>query len=542
MPVITLALEYLDRLSGIERSVLFSRLPMIGSSIEKIEKNEAQVEFFPDRPDLFSAEGVARAMRGFLNLEAGLPLYKTSDSGITCSVDPLLHDIRPVFRAAVIRDLDFSDDAILSMMGLQEALHWAVGRGRSKVAIGLHDLDKVTPPFRYFASDKDWRFIPLDYSEMLTLDGILKEHPKGKAYAKVIEKFSKYPLIIDSNDEVLSFPPIINGELTRVTSDTKNAFLDVTGTDLRAVNVALNIICTALAETGAKIETVSIEGTSSPNLSPVLRKISIKEANELTGLSLTLDETATLLKRMRYGVEPCGEDKLDVYIPCFRADIMHDWDVFEDIAIAFGYENFTADIPDTFTIGLPHPVHARENLVRDIMSGLTYIQVMPFTLTSEEIMYTKTGRSVPSDLLRVKHPISIDQSVVRTDILPLLLETLVANRHRELPHRLFASGDVVHDTRTTQNLGAVSCHNQADFSEAYATIDALCRELALTYTVCESNDPLFMEGRRADILINKKKAGVFGEIHPRVLTAFELEHPVSAFELDLMVLPGFRVT
>jgi phenylalanyl-tRNA synthetase beta chain len=65
------------------------------------------------------------------------------------------------------------------------------------------------------------------------------------------------------------------------------------------------------------------------------------------------------------------------------------------------------------------------------------------------------------------------------------------------------------------------------------------RELGISYTVEESKDDAFIDGRRADIIVNGKNVGVFGEIHPAVLTAFELEHPVAAFELDIRAVPGY---
>jgi len=131
--------------------------------------------------------------------------------------------------------------------------------------------------------------------------------------------------------------------------------------------------------------------------------------------------------------------------------------------------------------------------------------------------------------------------VVRTELLPLLLEFLTLNRHRELPQRLFTVGDVVLDCKTHQQASGVSTHPDADFSEAYAAADAVLHELSIDYTVKESADPGFIEGRRGDIMVAGKKIGVFGEIHPAVLNAFELEHPVAAFEFDLRAVPGFPV-
>ena len=212
------------------------------------------------------------------------PSYPVKPSGISFTIDPKLADIRPVLGAAVIRGVSFDDESIQSIMSLQESLHWAVGRGRSKVAIGIHDLDTVKPPFHYIASPRSREFIPLDFTEKMTMDEILEKHPKGRDYAKIVKDFPLFPLIVDDDDHVLSFPPIINGERTRVTIDTKNILLDTTGTDKRAVSVAVNIICTAMAEAGATIESVEIGGVQTPTLAPAERTVSVKECSRLLGV------------------------------------------------------------------------------------------------------------------------------------------------------------------------------------------------------------------------------------------------------------------
>jgi len=539
MAVITLPYKYLERLTRTDRKTILEKVPLIGSDVERTEEDHADVEFFPDRPDLFSPEGVARAMRGYLGIETGLPSYPVKPSGISFSIDPKLADIRPVLGAAVIRGVTFDDESIQSIMSLQESLHWAVGRGRSKVAIGIHDLDTVRPPFRYIASPRSRSFVPLDYTEWMTMEEILEKHPKGRDYAKIVKDFPLFPLIIDSHDHVLSFPPIINGERTRVTVDTKNILLDTTGTDKRAVNVAVNIICTAMAEAGASIESVEIDGVQTPTLAPAERTVNVSECARILGVSLTAPQMAELLRKMRFGAEPTGADTVKVQVPCYRADIMHDWDLFEDVAIAYGYDKLESQPPRTFTVGKPHPVQVNAALAREAFTGLGYLEVMPFTLTSEDVLYKRMQRPETKGVLHVMHPISIENTVVRTELLPLLLEFLTINRHRELPQRLFTVGDVVLDCRTHQQAAGVSTHPDADFSEAYASADAVLHELSIDYTVKESEDPAFIDGRRGDIIVAGKTIGVFGEIHPAVLVAFELEHPVAAFEFDLRAVPGY---
>ena len=539
MATISLPYKYLERLTRTDKKTILDKVALIGSDVERIEEDHADVEFFPDRPDLFSPEGVARAMRGYLGIETGLITYPVKPSGISFTIDPKLADIRPVLGSAVIRGVTFDDESIQSIMSLQESLHWAVGRGRSKVAIGIHDLDTVNPPFRYIAAPRTRAFVPLDFAEWMSMEDILVKHPKGRDYAKIVKDFPLFPLIIDGHDHVLSFPPIINGERTRVTIDTKNILLDTTGTDKRAVSVAVNIICTAMAEAGAQIESVEIGGVQTPTLAPAERTVSVTECSRLLGIDLSADMMASLLQKMRFGAEPVGADKVKVQVPCYRADIMHDWDLFEDVAIAYGYDKIPALPPKTFTVGKPHPVQVNAALAREAFCGLGYLEVMPFTLTNEDVLFKKMQREEKRGVLFVMQPISIENTVVRTDLLPLLLEFLTLNRHRELPQRLFTVGDVVDSCLTYQQAAGVSMHPEADFSEAYASCDAVLHELSIDYTVKESADPAFIEGRRGDIIVAGKTVGVFGEIHPAVLNAFELEHPVAAFEFDLRAVPGY---
>ena len=189
---------------------------------------------------------------------------------------------------------------------------------------------------------------------------------------------------------------------------------------------------------------------------------------------------------------------------------MHDWDIFEDVAIAYGYENLQAMPPATFTVGKPHPVQTYANIARDIFCGLGYLEVMPFTLTNEDILFNRMRRPEVPGVLHVLHPISIENTVVRPDLLPLLLEFLALNRHRELPQRLFTVGDVVERCATHQQVAGVSTHPDADFSEAYACADGVLHELSITYAVKESEDPAFIEGRRGDIIVAGKKQGFSG--------------------------------
>ncbi|MCX9015300.1 MAG: phenylalanine--tRNA ligase subunit beta [Candidatus Methanoperedens sp.] len=531
MPVISLDYKDFEELSGMDKDTIIERIPMMGCDIERIEDDHIDIEFFPNRPDLYSVEGVARAVRGFMGKETGLCEYKVSQSDIKFTKDTDIDSIRPYIVSAVVRNVKFTSSSIESLMALQESMHWAVGRNRRKVSIGVHDLSKITPPFRYIAQDPGFKFVPLDFTEPMSMKEILEKHPKGVKFAFILEDFNKYPLILDANDNVVSFPPIINGELTRVTEETTDLLIEITGLD-PAVSTALNIVVTALAERGGKVESVMIDGKQTPDLKPATMKLDSSEVKELLGFALTDDEIISYLGKMRFGARKSG-DGIEVSIPSYRSDIMHTWDLIEDIGIAYGYGNIKPELPETSAIGTAHPISELRDSMREIMVGLGYYDVMPFTLSSERLQFDMMRREKPDGITRILYPISEDHTIVRSTILPNLLEILSINRHREQPQRIFEAGEVIVDCQNRLRLGAVAIHPQANFTEIQSVVDAVMRERRISYEVKESGDPAFLGGRRADIFVVGLKIGVFGELHPEVISNFGMEHPIIGFELEL---------
>ena len=542
MPVITLQYDDLEELTGTDKETIIKRVPMIGADIERIEEKYIDIEFFPDRPDLYSVEGAARAMRGFLDLETGLSEYEIKPSKVSISVSEDILGIRPFLGCAVVRGVKFTSSSIKSLMDLQEDLHWGLGRNRKKVSIGVHDLSNIKPPFRYMAVDPSFEFVPLDYTEKMSMTEILEKHPKGMRFAHLVRGFDKYPIILDADDNVLSFPPIINGTLTSVTEQTTDLFIDVTGLG-EAVYTALNIVVTALAERGGQIEFVKVTRPDCgeltlPDLEPKARLLTKAEVKNLLGMELSIEEIVKQLKRMRFGAEALDDDTVEVKVPAYRADILHNYDLVEDIAKGYGYENIKVSIPETYTAGKSHPISQLRSPVNEIMVGLGYYEVMPFTLTSEKINFENMRRQKTNDVTYILHPISEDQTMLRTALLPNLLEILALNQHRELPQKIFEFGEVVSNETTGQQVAAVSIHPQANFTEIYEVVDAFMREMMLSYEVKESEDPAFLEGRRADVYVKGKKLGVFGEFHPEVISNFALGYAVVGLELNLNDLIG----
>ncbi|MBP2029729.1 phenylalanyl-tRNA synthetase beta chain [Methanohalophilus levihalophilus] len=537
MPIITLDYNDLEELTGSDRDTIIDRVPMIGADIERKEESSIDIEFFPDRPDLYSVEGVARAMRGFMDIEPGLPEYTTKESGVEITLDKKIADIRPVLGCAIVRGINFTSSSIKSLMDLQESLHWGLGRDRKKVSIGVHDLANIKPPFRYMAADPEFEFVPLGFTEPMSMREILEKHPKGVRFANLLEGFDYYPLIKDANDNVLSFPPIINGTLTMVEESTTDLFIDVTGLS-KEVYTALNIVVSALAERGARIETVKVispDGSTqvTPDLSPTVRHLTRDDIESLIGVEMPVDQIVACLEKMRLGAKDAGNGNIEIQVPSFRADILHSYDLIEDIAIGIGYDNIEPVPPKNAAVGAAHPLSLLGTRMREIMVGLGYMEVMPFTLTSERVHFDWMRRPEQEGITKVLKPISEDQTLVRPTILPNLMEILSLNQHHELPQRLFEVGEVVEDCRNRVHLAAISIHSQANFEEVRELVDAVMREKCVEYTTAKSDDPAFIPGRAADIFVDGVQVGVMGEFHPEVLTNFGMGHATVGFEMDI---------
>ena len=550
MPVITFKYQDLKDLGiDLEKDELINTIPMMASDIEDYDDEEIKVEFFPNRPDNLSIEGVARSFKGFLGLETGLPKYDIEESGEKVYVSKEVEEIRPHIRFAKIDNVDFSGDKIKYIMDFQENLHWVIGRDRKKVAIGIHNADVVEAPFNYIATEKtENAFIPLEMGEELTPEEILEKNQKGEKYAHLIDKFDKYPLILDKDNKVLSMPPIINGELTKLSEDTKNIIVDVTGTDEKAVNQALNIICSSFAEVGGKIKSMEIvyedETFISPDLTPKERNVHVDVANELIGgTDLDAEDVKRLLEGARFDAEILNENELKVIIPAYRTDILHEVDIVENIAIQYRINNVEAKLPNLATIANEHSWFKSEQTIRELMVGFGFQEVMSLMLTSEKNHFEKMNQE-EIDHVQVARPISISGTMIRTSLLNSLMEFLEDNKHEDLPQKIFEIGDVVYmddenfnKTRTVKKLAGLICHSSANFTEIKSTTSSIVSNLGYSMELSDSENTSFIAGRVADFTGDSKNGqikGFFGEIAPEVIRNFELEYPVTAFEIEFI--------
>ena len=527
-----------------------------------------RLDLLADRPDLFDVGGLARALRGTLGIESGLPKYDVKPSGITVTVDKSVSDkssCRPFIACAVMTLPPVDETSLVAIMKLQENLHWGVGRDRKLASIGVYDLSTISGPIVYRTMDPDKEpFIPLGMpGKKMTGRQILESHPKGTAYAALLANHKRYPVLVDSKNQILSMPPIINSEETKLKLGTTRAFIDVTGISQAAVTKSLDTLVCSLAEIGGKIETVTIRDADgnqrvTPDLMPRSKEIDVAEARRWLGLPLDEKSLATALRKMRFDVEEKGVRNLfhntassptakkvpdtffSVRFPAYRTDIRHMVDLFEDVAIGYGYANIEPRLVRSMTVGTPRPEEILSDRVRQVLIGLGFSEIMSLPLTTEEHQFERLRLPTPDRYPQVANPKLKAYNVVRTHLMGGLFEALRENRRRPMPQRLFEIDNVVEldDTAETgaaedRRVAFVEIGRESGYATARSVTDALLRELGWQAEYEAIDHRTFVEGRAATFSVNGKPVGILGEVHPEVLTNFGLTYPVALAELTL---------
>ena len=518
---------------------LQNKIAMFGTPVESITEEEIELEIFPNRPDLLSYQGFRRGFLAFMNKKTGLKEYKLNkpEKDYKVIIDSSVKDIRPYTACAIVKGLKLDDEKIKDIIELQEKLHTTVGRKRKKLAIGVYPLEKIKLPITFKAMEPDKiKFTPLETEREMSGLQILQRHPTGRDYAHLLAGKSKFPVFIDANKEVLSMPPIINSKLTgKVTEKTKDVFVECSGFDYPILEKCLNIIVTTLAEMGGKIYQMELKYGKSkitPSLEPEKMKLSTENTNKLLGLKLTEKEIKSLLEKMGHNYK-----NKNVEIAPWRFDVLHEVDLIEDVAIAYGYENFEPEIPEISTLGKENPKETIKRKICEILSGLGMIEVSNYHLTNRKDQFTNMG--IPEK--QEKGCVEIEESktdytILRKDLTHYMMKIFSENIDSEYPQNIFEMGKIFQSEKKIKEEETLAAANvPGNFTQLKQTLEYLLRMLNIDFILEEPEEfpSWFIEGRVAVIKVDDKKIGYLGEIHPKILKNWKLKMPISLFEINL---------
>jgi len=517
-----------------------------------------------NRYDLLCVEGLANSLLVFKE-KIKVPSYKKvlPRKPQRLIIKEEVKQVREFAVAAVLRDITFTKESYDSFIDLQDKLHHNICRKRTLVSIGTHDLDTIEGPFTYTAMAPDViKFKALNQQKEMTARELMtfyKTDNHLKHFLHIIEDKPVYPVIYDKNGVILSLPPIINGDHSKITLDTKNVFIEVTATDLQKAKIVLDIITCCFSMHCKSKFSVEIAEVKLPNGEvqeyPKLpyrdETIRCRWANQIAGTRLRSDRMCSLLNKMCLQCTDLENGSIRCVIPPTRPDVIHACDIYEDLAIAYGYNNIREQVPECHTVAKQQPVNKLSDLMKLDIAMAGFTEALNFSLCSRDDVSTKLNR--PNGTNRAVHignPKAQEFEIARTDLIPGLLKTVAANSYMPLPLKLFEIGDVVLKddstatrARNERRIAAINCSKTPGFEIVHGLFDRVMQLLQvkhksednLGYEVIPCTDGLFFPGRCAELHYNGKPIGKMGVVHPEVLMKFDITNPCAVMEINLEV-------
>ena len=514
------------------------RVSMFGTPLESFNDKEIQIEVFPNRPDMLSYQGFKRAFLAFLGKKTGLKEYKINkpEKDYKVTIEPSVKDVRPYTVCAIITGLKLNDERIREIIEVQEKLHVTVGRKRKKMAIGVYPLEKIKLPITFKAVEPDQiKFRPLESEREMSGLEILQRHSAGKEYSHLLAGKAKFPIFVDANKNILSMPPIINSHTTgRITSETKDVFVECSGFDQGTQEKSLNILCAMFSDMGGSIYQMDVSGKKTPDFSTEKMKLSTENVNKLLGLNLNEKQIKEFIERMGHSF-----NKGIVEVPAWRTDVLHEVDLIEDIAIAYGYENFIPEIPSISTIGEESKTETVKRKISDILAGLGMIEVSNYHLTHKKDQIEKMGLNDKKISFVEVSGSKTEYTDLRENLTHYLLKNLSENVDSEYPQKIFETGKIFsienQKNEVEENESFCVAISPGNFTEIKQTIEYLSKmvDKKFEFREIEKVPEHFIEGRTAEILFNKKPIGFIGEIHPKILSNWKIRMPVALFEIEI---------
>ena len=542
--------------------------------VVKIELNDT------NRPDLWSTNGVARQIKlheggktvDYMKLMAN---HGNNDYGDRIvEVDPELKDIRPYMVAFMITGKAIDDPMLKDIIQTQEKLAWNFGRKRKSISMGVYRVDQIKFPVRYHAVDPDnTSFVPLQCDAPMTCRQILSDHPKGKDFGWILADMKKFPLLSDAKNEVLSMAPIINSAtLGAVQVGDKDLMVELTGDNIENLILSANIVACDFADQGYEIKPILVTHPYDTGLGKDIMvpyyfqpttKTTLGAVNKLLGSDFDIEKVKDALIRMgsTVVVEPIdvvvepidavvepvettsGKDYSITLSPApYRNDFLHEVDIIEDVMIGCNVAAFEPRTPQDFTVGRLLPLTEFSRKAKTLMVGLGY-QEMIFNYVGSKKDYIDNMLIDGSKVIEIANPMSENYQFIRPEILSSLCRAEAGSANAMYPHKIFEIGKVAYlkedentGTITRQHLGFLTASANANFNTLASEVSSLVYFLDHEYKVVESEDPRFIPGRQAQLIVDGQPAGVFGEVHPQVLENWGITVPCVAGELDLETL------
>jgi phenylalanyl-tRNA synthetase beta chain len=549
MPVTTFDKKFLFDILGytLDDNALRDQTGKMGLSLESMNEREISIEFPANRPDMLGTVGYARALKHFMHRSSKYAYRLSSQqAAASISVDDMVKKVRPFISGLVVKNVKFSKESLVDAINFTEKLCETYGRKREKIAIGIHDFDKVEGRLHYGISG-DEEFTPLNSNKSMKFSTVVREHEKGIAYGHITHRELKDRYVTLKDDAgTIALIPVLNSDRTKVGVGTKNLFIDITGTSKYVIEKSADILAAMFIDLGFDVLPVSIEYGSGSEIAPKMEsaeiEIPVLQAESEIGVLIGYKNVISLVNKIGYDGALVGKN-IRVKVPVYRADVLNDQDLIEDIAIAYGYDYIQPIAVPSIRQGALEAQTVANRKVARIMSGLGFIEMLNSFLTNEKANFVDMRVPAAPEYIKIKNAVSSSVSMMRTWLIPSLLKNISLSKMEKMPQKLFEI-DMAFNMRDNAvfeeyHLAAVETGAKSNFNAMKAYFQALNGMLGADFEIDAKDHPSFIDGRCAAVRIGSRQIGHFGEIHPDVLRRIGIDEPTIAIEI---ILSGIDLT
>lgn len=537
----------------------------LGADIKDIlGLNDTVIEFeiTNNRPDCLSIIGIARETAATFGEKLRYPAtgYKNNNEDIKDYIDIKVenNELCPRYAAKMVKNVVIKD----SPAWMQERL----------IKAGVRPISNIVDITNYVMLELGQPMHAFDYRDLEDKKIIVRNampEETIKTLDEVERKLDESVLVIADGKKPTGIAGVMGGFGSEIESDTNTIVFECAnfapvnirltskklglrteasskfekGIDPELISVALDRACSLVEQLGAgEIVGGKIDIYPAPR-KPRTLKLNVNKVRDFIGAQdITEDMIVEYLTSLEFKVEAKGE--LEITVPTFRDDVEGDADLIEEIARLYGYDKIPTDLMDTtFTQGGKNYRQKIRDMAKTNMAAQGLYEVLTYSFVSPGV-YNKINLKAENPLrnaIKLVNPLGEDQSIMRTTMIPNMLDVVSRNYNKKIAEGQFYELSKVYmsetlplgglaEERETLTLGM---YGNVDFFDLKGVVENLLEELNIDkYRILSSNNDSMHPGRTAELLINNKRIGCLGEVHPDVLDKYDIPVRVYVAELN----------
>ena len=536
-----------------------------------------EIGLTPNRPDCLSMLGVAREIAAIQGIKMNPPVFSLPDTegdiGAFTSVSIEAPDHCPRYAARLLEGITVAPSP-----------YWLQDRLRS---VGVRPINNLVDVTNFVMLETGQPLHAFDFDQLAGYRIVVRTAADQEPFTTLDQKarrLSDQMLMICDGEKPVAVGGVMGGLNSEIEATTTRVLIESAcfdpisirktskalglntdashrferGVDPDGTLFALNRAAGLMAELGRGRLVGGVIDEDCRKSGPLVLSLSVRDTNDLLGTDLDRDRMATLLESIEFKVQDKDGEALEVRVPSFRVDIARPQDLMEEVARLSGYNQ----IPTTFPVlpaqgTTPSSMMVRRNQVRDILSGFGFSEAVNYSFISAD---SCDRIQLDADDPRRRHiallnPISEEQSVMRTTLVPGILEAAQRNIARQQNSlRLFEIGKVFLPqpdallplekemlvglwTGRREKAAWHTRETACDFFDIKGTVQGLALALglaALSFTAVPDGQCRYTRaGHTAQIFHDGLTLGIVGEVDPEVVNTYSLKQKAFIFELDL---------